>query len=198
MTRKLQPQNVAQEVAWRNLSAKQIRALRKMGIEVVDSSLGDVYDMTPRLIHLVKDDTLCVRSAPEVRAIADGMADLVPDITEESEGGALCNTPMLRDQVGYVYTSSVIDLAEEEMKPIKLGRNFVGIELDEAAAKVEKAPAKSTGHIGFAHGMEYYWRNGELYRAPINNPVFPDGFRCGRWHSNAHCASYYLQQVGLA
>lgn len=67
-----------------------------------------------------------------------------------------------------------------------------------AATKAEEGPAKSAGHIGFAHGMEYYWRNGELYRAPINNPVFPDGFRCGRWHSNAHAATYFLQQVGLA
>lgn len=76
---KLVPQSVSQQVAWRNFSAKQIRALRKMGIEIVGSGLGDVYDMTLRSIHLAYNGTLCVRSAPEVRAIADGRATLVLD-----------------------------------------------------------------------------------------------------------------------
>lgn len=153
MAPKLQPANVSQEVAWRNLSAKQIRALRKQGVEVVDSFLGDVYDMTPRRLGLVMGETVyCIRSTTEVRAIADGKAALSLDIYEQAA-------------------------------------------LD---AEPEVGPEKSTGHVGFAHGFEYFWRNGDLYRANLNNPIFPDGYRCGRFESNVHNAAYFLKQAGLA
>lgn len=58
---------------------------------------------------------------------------------------------------------------------------------------------KSKGHIGFAGVFEYFWAaNGDLYRAPKNNPVFPDGYRCGRFESTAVVAPYFLKMVGLS
>ena len=44
---------------------------------------------------------------------------------------------------------------------------------------------KSIGHVEFLGTFEYFIRNGELYRAPIHNPVFPDGYRVGRWEAPA-------------
>lgn len=40
---------------------------------------------------------------------------------------------------------------------------------------------KSIGHIMFAGSHELFLRDGEVYVAPINNPVMTDGYRCGRW-----------------
>lgn len=62
----------------------------------------------------------------------------------------------------------------------------------------EVGPEKSAGHVGFSGTFEYFWRNGNLYRANLNNPIFPDGYRCGRFESNVHNAAYFLKQAGLA
>lgn len=73
-------------------------------------------------------------------------------------------------------------------------------EVTESTATPATAPelAKSKGHIGFNANFEYFWAaNGDLYRAPKHNPVFPDGYRCGRFESNKHVAPYFLSMVGL-
>lgn len=63
--------SVAQQVANRDFARKTISALRKQGVEVVGSSLADVYGMS-RSYRLVKDDTFFIRSFAEVREIAAG------------------------------------------------------------------------------------------------------------------------------
>jgi hypothetical protein len=48
---------------------------------------------------------------------------------------------------------------------------------------------KSKGHIKFIwnNTYEYYDRDGEVYLAPIHNPIMPDGYRSGRWEcSRSH------------
>lgn len=44
---------------------------------------------------------------------------------------------------------------------------------------------KSKGHICFGinagNSTEFYQRDNEVYRAPVGNPIMPDGYRCGRW-----------------
>ena len=41
---------------------------------------------------------------------------------------------------------------------------------------------KSKGHICFNGEFEFYERNGEVYKAPINaGNVFQNGYRFGRW-----------------
>ena len=40
---------------------------------------------------------------------------------------------------------------------------------------------KSKDHIQFSGENEFYLFNGSVYRADVNRPVMPDGYRCGRW-----------------
>ena len=44
---------------------------------------------------------------------------------------------------------------------------------------------KSKGFICFAIDgrikNEFYLRDGEVFRAPMEAPIMSDGFRCGRW-----------------
>lgn len=40
---------------------------------------------------------------------------------------------------------------------------------------------RSVGHICFACRLEYFERDGEVYRAQSCAPVMPDGYRFGRW-----------------
>ena len=41
-------------------------------------------------------------------------------------------------------------------------------------------PQQSTGHLLFLGDVEIYIRDRYICRAPIANPVMPDGYRCGR------------------
>ena len=45
--------------------------------------------------------------------------------------------------------------------------------------------AKSKGHLGYwvtdiGITWEYFRRGSDIYRANVDAPVFPDGYRCGR------------------
>lgn len=56
----------------------------------------------------------------------------------------------------------------------------------------------SQGHITVLNGLEYFLRNGELYRASISNYVAPDGYRVGaRWQAPAHLVSSTLEMLGI-
>ena len=56
---------------------------------------------------------------------------------------------------------------------------------------------KSKGHRGFILGYEYYVHhfNGHLYRAPIANPVMPDGYRAGRWEGPPHMVDLLIRSA---
>ena len=61
---------------------------------------------------------------------------------------------------------------------------------------------KSMGHIAFGNmapggWAEFFIRNGELHRAPVDNPVMPDGFRCGRWQCSENQADKALEMLGV-
>ena len=43
---------------------------------------------------------------------------------------------------------------------------------------------KSKGHLAFWGDYEMYDYQGAVYRAPVDNPIMPDGRRCGRWECN--------------
>jgi hypothetical protein len=46
---------------------------------------------------------------------------------------------------------------------------------------------KSLNHICFAGQVEFFSRDGSVYRAPSSACIMPDGYRCGRWEcSEAH------------
>jgi hypothetical protein len=48
---------------------------------------------------------------------------------------------------------------------------------------------KSKGHIKFIwnNTYEYFDRNGEVFLAPVHNPIMTDGYRSGRWEcSRSH------------
>lgn len=46
---------------------------------------------------------------------------------------------------------------------------------------------KSKGHILFAEGprqvIEFFQRDGNVYRVPVAAPIMDDGYRIGRWES---------------
>lgn len=51
------------------------------------------------------------------------------------------------------------------------------------------APQPSKGQIAVTSDktFEFYVRDGEVYRAPLNAVIMTDGYRCGRWEgSQAH------------
>jgi hypothetical protein len=55
----------------------------------------------------------------------------------------------------------------------------------------ESPPRKSKGHIKFFGDFEFFDRDGEVYRANINNVFDLDGYRHGRWESSrAHFDQY--------
>lgn len=57
---------------------------------------------------------------------------------------------------------------------------------------------KSQGHIAVLAGLEYFLRNGELYRASVANFVAPDGYRAGaRWQAPAHLVKSTLETLGI-
>lgn len=39
----------------------------------------------------------------------------------------------------------------------------------------------STGSLAVVNGLEFFVREGGVYRAPVTNVVMPDGFRAGRF-----------------
>jgi len=55
----------------------------------------------------------------------------------------------------------------------------------------------SRGHLGVINGLEYFiFENGDLYRAPFNNPIDINGWRQGaRWQAPAHLADSQYQLV---
>lgn len=44
---------------------------------------------------------------------------------------------------------------------------------------------KSKGHLAFMGSYEYYQFKDDIYRALIDNPVMPDGYRCGRFETRS-------------
>jgi hypothetical protein len=55
-----------------------------------------------------------------------------------------------------------------------------------AEAMENAARGESFGHLGYAHGFEYFMFNGEVYRAPYENPMGTTGYRQGaRWEARA-------------
>ena len=57
---------------------------------------------------------------------------------------------------------------------------------------------KSTNHIAILNGLEYFLRNGELYRASVLNFVGNDGYRVGaRRQAPAHLVSSTLETLGI-
>ena len=54
---------------------------------------------------------------------------------------------------------------------------------------------RSKGHLGFLSGKWEFYKadNGDLYRAPVENPVMPDGRRCGRFEATAATAATALR-----
>ncbi len=55
----------------------------------------------------------------------------------------------------------------------------------------------STGHIANIGTFEYFiFNNGELFRAPLHNPVMTDGYRGGaRWEAPAWAATAAVEQA---
>jgi hypothetical protein len=60
---------------------------------------------------------------------------------------------------------------------------------------MEEIMEKSQGHIKVIAGYEYFIRNGELFRARIELPVMPDGYRCGRWQTRESMADDYIKMI---
>ena len=59
---------------------------------------------------------------------------------------------------------------------------------------------KSKGHVMFTQVYEYFIHEeqGDLYRAPLCNPVMRDGYRGGaRWEAPAHMAAEWLNSVPM-
>jgi hypothetical protein len=56
----------------------------------------------------------------------------------------------------------------------------------------------SQGHIVVLNGLEYFLRNGELYRASVANYIANDGYRVGaRWQAPAHLVKSTLSTLGI-
>lgn len=47
--------------------------------------------------------------------------------------------------------------------------------------------APSEGQVAVTSDLryEFFLREGEVYRAPLQSPVMTDGYRCGRWECSA-------------
>ena len=56
---------------------------------------------------------------------------------------------------------------------------------------------KSIGHVCFVEGFEYFIREGELFLAPLDNVIMPDGRRCGRWEAPSHMVDSRLKMLGI-
>lgn len=55
---------------------------------------------------------------------------------------------------------------------------------------------KSKGHVCFRDGYEWFLLDsGELYRAPADRPIMPNGRRCGRWEYPAHMAQEKIKDL---
>lgn len=60
---------------------------------------------------------------------------------------------------------------------------------------------QSRGHIAIIDCCEYgvfelFRRGGDIYRAPVHNPVMTDGYRCGRWEGPDRADTHrYLSAV---
>lgn len=56
---------------------------------------------------------------------------------------------------------------------------------------------KSKNHKTTIGNFEYFTHNnGDLYRAPIANPVMPDGYRGGaRWQAPSHMVEEWLEML---
>lgn len=55
---------------------------------------------------------------------------------------------------------------------------------------------KSIGHKEFIGDYEYWISpSGDLYQAPISNPIMIDGRRCGRWEAPPHMVDMRLAML---
>ena len=72
------------------------------------------------------------------------------------------------------------------------------------------AVEKSKGHRCFCRPaglqsstptVEYFEKGGEIFRAPVSNPVMTDGYRCGRFECHSrqwgHLASLMFNGAGF-
>lgn len=61
----------------------------------------------------------------------------------------------------------------------------------------ETRPTQSKGHQANIGKFEYFTlESGELYRAPLANPIMTDGYRGGaRWEAPVHMAKDWMETI---
>jgi hypothetical protein len=68
-----------------------------------------------------------------------------------------------------------------------------------AYVEIGKSPARSIGHIAFATGsagvVEFFVRDGSVYRTPASACIMSDGYRCGRWECTLQHWSHYSPTI---
>jgi len=96
-----------------------------------------------------------------------------------------------------------IEIAVRPEQAESIREKMDSVETTEAATpKKKEAAARETSkdHIGYDEEYEYFYKNKALFRAPLGNPVMPDGYRGGgRWVApkNHPSSQHFLDKVGL-
>lgn len=101
----------------------------------------------------------------------------------------------------FVNTCRAIGMTDEEIRQA-IANEATGqpsTELEEASAPMTNQiqTTNSKGHIANIGEFEYFTLDsGDLYRAPLANPIMPDGYRGGgRWEAPVHMAAEWLDTI---